>query len=439
MQIRQYNIAKTQHLILLIVILGFIPLLSMAQAALKKGEQIPDIVLQNIYNYPKKAFDLNQIRGKLIIFDFWSPSCISCLKSFPKIDSLQRLFANEVTIVLVNKESLDSTRRFFETRKFLFRPEIPFATSDVTINKLFPNRANPAYAWIDGEGKFHQMTNELTAASIRRFLAENKVNLEDYRERRKYLTSLFDREYESSVISYSYLSKAIPGVNLNGSIGKNGLSFHNYDLLNLYREAFGEQGKYDFSKKWNIVLDVNDTQRFISPEEEELAHDWKRKNLYNYALLLPENMAEERFSMMRSDLKRYLGFDARVEKKLISSMILVKVGNTDKLKSNKTGPSNFRMSDIRTSQIDSVRRLINRPFKTFSNILGSWVALRLEKPFVDETGYSGNIDIELNGNALDSFNLGKIRAQLKQYGLDLIEQKRPIDVLVIREKGVVKE
>ncbi|RZK40566.1 MAG: DUF3738 domain-containing protein, partial [Pedobacter sp.] len=282
-------------------------------------------------------------------------------------------------------------------------------------------------------------TNELTAASIRRFLAGNKVNLEDYRERRKYLTSLFDREYEPSVISYSYLSKAIPGVNLNGSIGKNGLSFHNYDLMNLYREAFGEQGKNDFSKKWNIVLDVNDTQRFISPKEEELAYDWKRKNLYNYALLLPENMSDERFSMMRSDLKRYLGFDARVEKKLISSMILVTVGNTNKLKSKKTGPSNFRMSDIRTSQIDSVRRLINRPFKTFSNILGSWVALRLEKPFVDETGYSGNVDIELNGNAVDSFNLGKIRAQLKQYGLDLIEQKRPIDVLVIREKGVVKE
>lgn len=411
-----------------------------AQAPLKRGDRISDNELRSVYNAQKGEIDLSTIKAKLILLDFWSPNCTGCLMSFPKLDSLQKLFGNDISIILVNQQSLDSTKRFFDQRKFLYKPDIPFVTGDTVLNRLFPNAANPAYAWLDGEGVFHQMTNSLTGDGIRKFILEQKSGLEDYRGRQRYLPSLFDQEFKGNLLSYSYLAKAIPGVSLTGEVGDSGISTANYTILELYMEAYGEIGKYDFTKPWKIALLVKDSIRYIAPANSDLAYEWRKKNIYTYSLLLPKEKAAERFKAMQGELDRYFGIESNVEKRMVKYLALVRTSANDKLKSKgrsksrNIAPNSFMMSsNEKVNKIYSKRELTARPYQMFSDTFKFWVEGRLKKPFVDQTGYFGNISISMNGDVVDRFELSEIKDALRAYDLDLVEKEDLIDVLVLKE------
>lgn len=410
------------------------------QAALKKGERLPNMTIKNLYNDTKKEINLSDLNSKLILFDFWSPSCGACLVSFPKLDSLQRLFGDEIRIILVNKQSLDSTKKFFEARKFLYKPDLPFATNDTSLNRLFPNLGNPAFAWLDGDGIFYETSEELTGDAIRNFLSQRKTGMENYRQKRRNLSSLFDPAFGNNLLSYSYLVKAIPSVRLSGAVGERGISSSNSTILDLYRKAYNEQGRFNFDKSWKIKLIVQDSSRYLIPNNSDLAYRWRKENLYTYSLLLPKEKAKDRFVTMQKDLDRYFGVDSKVEKQMAKCMVLVRTSLKNKLKSNKnlkaeeTGPLKFTMSSTNTVKIERKRELSNQPYQLFSGLFGAWVELRLHKPFIDATGYEGNIDISLNGEILDRFELNEIRKALHVYDLDLVEKECFIDVLVLRDE-----
>lgn len=426
------------NLIILLVCAFYVPTVH-AQIALKKGDRVPEMILRNVFNTPKKELNLSTINSKLILFDFWSPNCTACLMSFPKLDSLQSLFGDEISIILVNQQSHDSTKRFFDQRKFLYKPNLAFITSDTVLNLMFPNLGNPAYAWLDGNGKFYQMSDELTADGIRNFISQQNTGLADYRVKRRYVSSLFDAEFRNHLLSYSYLTRAIPGLNLSGEIDRRGISKSNYSILDLYKEAYSGQLQQDFNKPWKIELIVKDSSKYIEPSNSDSAYRWRQGNLYTYSLLLPEEKAGEKYSVMQKDLDRYLSLESKVESKMVQCLALIRTSTRDKLKTNTKNKSKdisllkFGMSDLRTSKIDAKRELINRPYHLFSELFGAWVEFRLQKPFLDLTGYIGNIDISFKGEVVDRFDLIEIRKALKLHDLDLIEKECSIDVLVLRE------
>src|SRR5258705_3241888 len=89
------------------------------------GDVCPDVRLVNYANNKIKSFTLSDFKSKLIIIDFWGTGCTSCIKAFPKIDSLQKKFQDKIQFILVNKESADSTRGFFLKRKKIKDPDVP--------------------------------------------------------------------------------------------------------------------------------------------------------------------------------------------------------------------------------------------------------------------------------------------------------------------------
>lgn len=411
-----------------------------AQAPLKKGDRLPDNKLKSVYNARKGEIDLSTIKAKLILLDFWSPNCTGCLTSFPKLDSLQKLFGKDISIILVNEQSLDSTKRFFDQRKFLYKPEIPFVTGDIVLNRLFPNLAKPAYAWLDGDGKFYQMTNSLTGEGIRKFMLEQKSGLDEYLGRQRYLPSLFDQEFKEDLLSYSYLAKAIPGVSLAGEGDGRRISVPNYTILELYKEAYNEIGKYDFGKPWKISLAVKDSSRYILPANSDLAYEWRKENTYTYSLLLPKEGAADRFKTMQKDLDRYFGIESNVEKRMVKYLALVRTSANDKLKSKRRSkfkaidPHNFIMSSHgQANKYYPKRELIAHPYQVFSRIFKVWVERRLKQPFVDQTGYAGDVSISISGDVVDRFELLEIKTALRAYDLDLVEKEYLIDVLVLKE------
>jgi len=66
-----------------------LPLLSGAQAppvkALSIGDTVPDITIANVYNYRSSTIRLSDLKGKLVILDFWSTWCTNLYCCIPGI------------------------------------------------------------------------------------------------------------------------------------------------------------------------------------------------------------------------------------------------------------------------------------------------------------------------------------------------------------------
>src|SRR5258707_15062744 len=80
------------------------------------GKPCPDFSLNNLVNSKKSRITLNDFKGKWLMIDFWEVSCTSCVASFPKINHLQTLFRDNMTIVLIG----DNEMRFNRNIKTLY-------------------------------------------------------------------------------------------------------------------------------------------------------------------------------------------------------------------------------------------------------------------------------------------------------------------------------
>lgn len=143
---------------------------------LQIGDTIPeelwDMPMQ-VINHPegKDTIALNDYRGKLIILDFWATWCGSCVKAFPKLDSLNFSLKEDIQFVLVN--SIEGTGDSYEkVGTFISNLEsaisLPFVVNDKVLKQVFPRKFIPHYVWIGKEGVVRAITSsqEVTRDNI---------------------------------------------------------------------------------------------------------------------------------------------------------------------------------------------------------------------------------------------------------------------------------
>ncbi|MBL4677317.1 MAG: TlpA family protein disulfide reductase [Mucilaginibacter sp.] len=144
---------------------------------LKVGDAVPDIALAKVLN-GKGALRLGGFKGKLLILDFWATSCGSCIQAMPRLDSLQRLFADRLVILPVTAEKAESIRYFQKHNAFLKGSKFISVVEDKALHQLFPHRLLPHEVWISAAGKvlgFTEVT-EVTEERIRSVLAGDSLS-----------------------------------------------------------------------------------------------------------------------------------------------------------------------------------------------------------------------------------------------------------------------
>ncbi|MBD1431606.1 redoxin domain-containing protein [Sphingobacterium sp. DN00404] len=131
---------------------------------LKIGDTIPEELWHmplQVVNHPdaKDTITLNDYRDKkLIILDFWSSWCSSCINSFPSLDSFQRQYANNLQILLINPASSkdDRTRILYIMEKRggndQKRFAVPSIYQDEVIVDYFQPKTYPRLIWINSTG-----------------------------------------------------------------------------------------------------------------------------------------------------------------------------------------------------------------------------------------------------------------------------------------------
>lgn len=410
------------------------------------GQQLPAATFTNVLNYNRPELRLSDLRGKLLILDFWGTNCIACIEAFPKLEALQQQFGDRLQIVLVNDQDADSTRRFFAGRKKIKMPALPMLTGDTLLKNWFPRNYLPWVVWIDTAGTVRYITDSwnATAENVEAFFRSQPADMATLDYVKDFDPSMpliaeGNGRWLKKVEYYSFISRCVrnaPAGYANpsfqqGRINGNRLTENCGSIKDLFVRAFSEGQRYDFRPRHTVLLDVRDTFRYVFPGDSRRWDRWYAENSYSYDLLLPEDRAGEIFKVMQQDLVNFFGVTARVEKRVIPCLVLVRTGKQDRLRSKGGEP----FSNLLRSGDDSLRWIQNSPFSELAISLQVRLAApSVSRVVVDATGYQGKVDISFPAAVWDEMKLPALRKQLRRYGLDLVEQQRPHEVLVIRER-----
>lgn len=150
------------------------------------SDKVPvNIVVDKVINYKSASLKFKDYQNQLVILDFWNTYCTSCIKAWPKLDSLQRKYKDRLLILLVTAEPTERVKEFVAKREQAMHLSLsmPIVTADTILSKLNPTTYNPFYVWIEPGGQVIAKTNGymLTAENVEQTM---KI-IEAYRPQRQ--------------------------------------------------------------------------------------------------------------------------------------------------------------------------------------------------------------------------------------------------------------
>ena len=403
------------------------------------GSQCPNFSLHEVEGYLKKTVTLDDFKGKWLILDFWSSSCTGCVHKFPIMNQLNKTFKDRAKVLLVGYDD-DQIRPIYNRFKQREHLDLPCAY-DTTLFSTFDIGSVPFMVIVDSLGIIRGITTSVSAENMAEFLSGNtpaltKAYFNPPRETFNNLSPFLENGNGGSDDQHIYrsiLSACTPesprlylSNNLQASIQalKNkGFQVLGTDLGTLYRFAYFGSDGYSYRDSLygkvskNLILEINDSSDFTYNEQT-------RKSLYCYSIGFPVSKSDTAhvMRMMRNDLNTYFGYSVSIEHRKMPYWRLV--ANDSARRKLRTTSTNVFYKGI--PHLGFVARDVN----IRDAVLGTIYKDHIDQVFLDETGISDNIDIDLR----DCFfpDLIDVKRALNKNGLDLIQGEKEMAVLVIR-------
>ncbi|WP_029279481.1 TlpA family protein disulfide reductase [Pedobacter borealis] len=393
---------------------------------LQIGDKVPqDFWTQKHFVFEdgkKKEFTFQHLKGKIIIIDFWATSCFACIKEMPEQLNLEKKFTSYVKIVKVTSQEEKPINDFFISSKNPLGIELKSIIGDLKLKVIFPYRFIPHMVWIDKNGVVAAFTDgtEVTEKNLHAII-NGPFGLPKKIDMRPDVPTYMDWvPATAQAISMLYKGN-VPGLNSGNEYlsieGKTRFFVKNLALQWIYQSL--AMNKYDWAGKGNrIMLRFNDKDgQFTNPT-------FSKDKEWTLDFWIPDSQRDSLASYGIRFLNQYSGYFASAEKIKAACYVL------------KYNPTNGK-SLITTGGKQLVKplippyRIVNAPLKyMISRIVDGLAGRKFELtiPIIDETGFIGNVDIDLLSatNSIEELNL-----KLKIYGLSLERTEKILDMLVI--------
>lgn len=301
-----------------------------AQKPLAIGDKVPGFVFNHVQNHSSSSLKLSDYKGRLVVLDFWATWCTSCLHSFPKMDSLQRVFGDQLKVLLIDTKSTrddsEKVKTFFtkwevRTGKKL---SLPSVVMDTIADRLFPHQLIPHYVWISREGRVLAFSSAgaVTAANIRTALdgKELSFTMKKDQDAGRPLFSNPDIPVEN-LLSYSILVKGwFDGLPSGNRIREKegvicGRNMTNTSLLDMY---FTVARNIDTSlKPEQFIVITKDSSELFAPLGSEERSEWYKEHAYSLDVIVPPRDAKNLFERMLEELNRSSGYTGKFERKIL--------------------------------------------------------------------------------------------------------------------------
>ena len=283
--------------------------------------------------------------------------------------------------------------------------------------------------WIGPDGTLRAITSstELTATNINAILSDPNFELPVKKDIRTDKPIFLPEDLEmDDLLHYSIMIKGkidgnstgISRYRKSGEITR-GRILINMPVLSMYK-TIAAAAIEGFDDK-RMILEITDSSGLSIKNIHKEESLWKYK-LYTYDFMVPVSEAGKLHEYMLQDLNKYSAYEGSIRKSPVKCLALVRISETHNLLT-KGGKSENKLSDPQNPYLRNlpITILVNRIKKIES----------ISVPIIDETGYTNNIDIDLQSGFND---LLLLRKELNKHGLDLVERVRDLDMLYIKEK-----
>ncbi|QQD16463.1 TlpA family protein disulfide reductase [Sphingobacterium sp. UDSM-2020] len=412
---------------------------------LKIGDSIPEALWNmplQVVNHPtgKDTMTLNDYRDKkLIILDFWATWCGPCLKSFPKLDSLQLGINEKLTILLVNsKGSRDTPERIKNVLTKRISPvRMPSIINDIVLTKLFPPQALTHSVWIrDGKVFGLTLSNSITKNTLNDAIAgisdsiSNNINSIAFTEKNLFTSDQSEDDsadiYRSLLRGYAekLTRKSIVIQDIRGNVDR--IVFTNSPILDFYKLAYYPTfASYGPAR---TIINIADPESLRIPADLSVDKKWMEQNTFNYLATFPARSNEEAMRLFRDDIDRYFGYQVEFTEKEMGCWIISARDPTKITTFSLDLPKETNMSDNTGLPIF----VQNYPF---GSLVGQLERM-YEIPFIDETNISKPVCMELPAYLKDMVQL---KLSFEKQGLRLVKENRKIKVVIISNHKTTKK
>ncbi|WP_184543829.1 redoxin family protein [Mucilaginibacter sp. FT3.2] len=374
-------------------------------AQVKNGEVAPEINFTTILNSPVKSIRLNQLKGKVVLIDFWATWCGACLEAMPHLKLLQQKYPAQLQVITVTNETAKRTSLYLDKR-----PSNLWFAVDTTllIDQAFPHRVIPHTILISPDGRLIAATNPeaITDKIIDSVLNRQEVHLPAKKDNLLSHEELMKHNFYAAdtVRSRFMMLPEIAGVSgmitthLNdGIFARRRVTCINLPLTTLYMFAYG-----DFPRS-----------RVIDKVKED-------SGAPQYCLDLIVKNKADLMPTLRRELSERFDLQARIEQ-VEKEVQVLRIADTGKFNTIARNKSGLRTYESRHGEID-------QQSITMTDFAGFLETYGIGKLVVDETLNTEKLDIKFSFQPEDPQSLQDI---LTGMGLSLTKKLRQVDMLLL--------
>ncbi|HVI44598.1 MAG TPA: TlpA disulfide reductase family protein [Chitinophaga sp.] len=415
------------------------------------GCKVADLSFRVHSNGNEKQLKISQLRGKLVILDFGATWCGPFIGQMCRLASLQKKFGACVQIILVTRDSQVVVSRWLEKYNHVEdRFSLPMVTDDSALSAAFPHQFLPHYVWISPQGYLMGATGSdmVNSVQIEAILAGKKVRLNpkvDPAPEQMLLPAAIEAttgngkgDFDEAVLFRSKLRGYQHGAG-TGTIRRSDSTGHwkgmycvNQSIFSLYQEAYG-YGEFEALLQVpgnRVLLELPQASGFRytgNPKDTLTLNAWMGKNSYCYDLDIADPGELSLHATMARELDHLFGLQSCMQERMMRCRVLKWTNDAYKLYS-KVGPAYCEDNP------DWLQLSNSESSELYERLLKYWWQ-QDTMPFIDETGGTRHIDLELHARLSDP---AAVALALAGSGLEIVTELRRINMLVIRRDESVK-
>lgn len=375
--------------------------------ALKVGDAFDRESLRDLtILHPKNAYPIEE--KKLLVIDFFTTNCGSCIASIPKLNSLQEKYKDKIQILLVTSENKERVKNFMEQNHNAKQSRIPIVVEDTVLKTLFPYQFVPQVIWI--------LDDRVEAITEGKMLDENAIDeilkkgyADNWPLKNDFFDpnlAVFERSARYTIFSGigGYMDEARTAY-MTDTLYEHGVKrfrMINVSIVPAFLNAMGKIREMPLMKRERIVIEAEHPERYEMPKGMSPSL-WKQQYAFCYEATWPLDMDDKTcYARIIDDLNNKLGVRVRLEQRPVKCWLVSKAAH---------GLPNTRKSE-------------GQPLK---------IALALL-----EISHAGFPPVLYEGVPEDySVNLGTVhdfeslKLALEENGLTLVEKTVPIECVVL--------
>jgi uncharacterized protein (TIGR03435 family) len=373
------------------------------------GKPVPNYTFSKILNSNDNEISLQDLKGKVVILEFWATWCGPCIPAMKKLDSLQKEFKDELEVITISSENKERLEKFIKSSKTGL-----MVVSDTMHSANFKYKVIPHSIIIDKNGIVRAITSpeHITKAVVSNLILKDQIELESKDDfyinpnlEVKLIKSISNSNYRIELKNYDQEKRGSTRFLIDTEGNVNGIDIWNSTLPRLYQSLF----------------DVSSPSRIVfrdSLSENDFPYD--KEYQYNFTLEVSSDYQNKWRTIGIAFLNENFDVNAKRGIKNLECYVLKNIDNTIEESSSDQTEYMFMGTILKTKKIKISQ-------------LAAYLENFTDVPVVDKTNLKGDYDIEFEWQAEDPKTL---HSELRTYGLifERSDEKLPVDVMEIYKK-----